>query len=125
MNTVAKGRRTQNKVIEILRNKKFLSDAYSAPRIRFSKNTDIFNMFDIVGLFKCVNVNEDKIIIPLFMQIKSNRSDYYSTKKILVNWLKSKPELQNFFCFLILYEGKNKPLRLYEPISNTTFYLKE
>jgi len=103
INCYVKGQRAEREVEKLLLNVGYLQ-VYKAPYIRFVKNHDIWNAWDLA----CININKQR----QFIQVKTSLTGYSSAKKPLVEWVKKygvNTEIYSLFFF-----GKGKVLRLFD-----------
>jgi hypothetical protein len=106
LNTYRKGQHGEREVEKLLTigdNGYILS--YKAPYVRFVKNHDIFNAWDLIA------VKND--LRRVFIQVKTSTSGYSSAKKKLMAWVKMFGiETENYE--LWLYNGKRKPNKIFD-----------
>ena len=111
MNTYKKGQLNERWLEEyMLKTGEWLC-CYKAPHVRWSKNHDIYSVFDGVSIDKDQNV--------VLWQLKSNKSHYSTFKKVLMAWtLNNCPENDRVKPILYL---KFSPtlLRSYEIVRQT------
>ena len=96
INCYKKGQHNEKEVEDILLANGYLQ-TYKAPHVRFSKVTDIYGAWDIIGIRGDLK--------RIYIQVKSNPSDYSTAKKKLVDWVKMFGILTEEY-YIILYENR-------------------
>lgn len=102
MNTSLKGKRAEKEVAEDMVSKGYIDEYYIAPRIKFYKNKDIFNLFDFVG------ISRRKPLV-MFVQVKTGaKTHFYRAKNDIVKWVKSFSTNFTEVKFVLAYIEKGK-----------------
>jgi aromatic ring-opening dioxygenase LigB subunit len=110
MNRVAKGRRTEREIEMMVREAAF--ETYRPAWNRWSRK-DVFK-FDIIAIKKRGVMFQDRLgmanngVIPLllFLQVKSNVSDFYKARKEIEKWIKEHEEPEGVF-YAVVLKDKN------------------
>ncbi len=101
VNKVAKGKRAEKEFVE------YLSKEYYVWRPTWSKygQKDIFNIADIIALPK-KGIYEDESPSTLFVQVKTNKSDFYKARKQIREFIKNINNKNNWFVVALKIKGK-------------------
>lgn len=94
VNTYTKGNRVEKKCRELFEAQGWLT--WKPSRVKYNSN-------DAFGLFDCILIRGGEVA---FMQVKSNPSHFYTTRKFIAHWVgENKLKIT---ALVALYEGDNK-----------------
>ena len=116
MNKRAKGKRVEKQVSEYIESLGY--EVWQPPNVKFQSN-DIFYLFDLLAIMNNPGFEDKQIAKMLFIQVKSNISDFYKARKKITEWAKSKVSINNVE-YMVIVKLTGKRFRIWKWCCGTT-----